>query len=126
MIKGIGIDTVDIYEMENYIQDFDSFITHTFTKKEIELSNNKPNKAEYYASRFAVKEAVFKALAHLTTKKSFDFRLVETLIHEDGAPYVHITDGLSEIMKEANVTNIFLSLTHETQYATAFVIVSDD
>ena len=126
MIKGIGIDTVDIYEMKRYLQEFDSFVSHTFTPSEIENAKKYPNQEEYYATRFAAKEAVFKALAHLTSKKNFDFRLVETLNHEDGAPYIHITDELSNIMQEAGVTQIHVSLTHETQYASAFVIATND
>ena len=125
MIKGIGIDTVDMQKMNQYITN-SSFVSHTFTKTEIEQANQKVNVAEYYATRFAAKEAVFKALAHLTVKKAFDFRLIETLNHKDGSPYIHITDELSKIMQEAGVTQIHLSLTHETQYASAFVIVTDD
>lgn len=126
MIKGIGIDTVDIHEMKRYLQEFDSFILQTFTPAEIENAKKTSKQEEYFATRFAAKEAVFKSLAHLTSKKSFDFRLVETLNHEDGAPFINITEELSMIMNESGVTQIHISLTHETQYASAFVIVTDD
>ena len=80
MVKGIGIDSVDIEEMRGMCADFDnSFVRRTFTQAEVVQALGRPDAAQFLAGRFAVKEALFKALAHLTPEGLFDFRFVETL-----------------------------------------------
>lgn len=125
MIKGIGVDTTDIYEIKEMLkcESFQHvFITHTFTAREIAVAKTVPEPAEYLSSRFAAKEAVFKATAHLTNKKSYDMRIIETLNHEDGSPYISVGPQLKDILEEIHVTELFISITTEGHYATAFVI----
>lgn len=125
MIRGIGVDTVAISEIKLYLSETalsNAFIRRTFTAHEITAAECYPNKAEYYAARFAVKEAVFKAVAHLTEEKTFDFRIVETLHAPDGSPYVSTKGTLSTILKAADVDKLHLSITTEGDYATAFVV----
>lgn len=124
MILGIGIDTVDITKMDTYIKKLGhNFLRRTFTDKENISAENHSNSSEYYATRFAVKEAVFKALAHLTKSKTFDMRIVETLNREDGSPYVNQSQQLLSLMQEIQATKIHVSITTENNYATAFVII---
>ncbi|MCM8712115.1 holo-ACP synthase [Clostridium sp. SYSU_GA19001] len=123
MVKGIGIDTTDINEVDRLLKiRGDAFLDKVFTKKEIEASLKVPNQTEFLATRFAAKEAVFKAVAHLTKSKSFDFRIVETLNEADGRPYVNMEGELKKILIDAGVNNILISLTTECNFATAFVI----
>jgi holo-[acyl-carrier protein] synthase len=123
MIKGIGIDMTDVKEVERLMNQLaNSFVQKTFTEKEVEISKSSPNPAEYLATRFAVKEAVFKAVAHLTKTKSFDFRIVETLNEDDGNPYINISSALQEILNDAGVNSLLVSITTEGDYATAFVL----
>ncbi len=105
MIKGVGIDTVDISRMAKSIER-KGFIERTFTVKEIE--NCHGDKATYYATRFAVKEAVFKAVG-----KPENWLIIETLNHEDGSPYV------------TNVDNVHVSITTESNFATAICIYEE-
>ncbi len=105
MIKGIGIDTVEIARMAKSIEK-KAFIEKCFTEKEI--ANEHGDKASYYATRFAGKEAVFKAI------KEIDNCLeVEILNNDDGSPYV------------SNIDNVHLSITTEAGLATAFCIVEE-
>lgn len=123
MIIGIGIDTTDIREMKRLVQEVGApFVEKTFSKYEIAASQNAPDRWEYLASRFAVKEAVFKALAHAARNRTFDFRIVETCNQEDGAPYIYLSSELRQLMCEAGVTKFHISITHENEYASAFVI----
>lgn len=125
MIRGIGIDTVSISEIQRYLENknlCDAYLRHTFTDAEQKAAQGRCNLAEYYATRFAVKEAVFKAIGHLLPEKHFDLRLVETLNASDGCPYIRITPALSQIIHAAGVTHLHVSITTEDNYATAFVI----
>lgn len=127
MVKGIGIDLVDIRRMQK-IMEKDSgpaFLQRTFTEAERGQAGTARNPAEYYAARFAAKEAVFKAVAHLTPSHAFDLRIVETLNRGDGSPYVNITDRLQPVLKQAGVTALHISITTEGDYAAAFVIACD-
>lgn len=125
MIRGIGIDTVSIREIQRYLEDknlCDAYLRHTFTEAERKNVQDRENHAEYFAARFAVKEAVFKAIGHLLPEKRFDFRLVETLNTSDGCPYISITPELRQILNVASVVRLHVSITTEDDYATAFVI----
>lgn len=121
MIKGIGVDMVAIDTVREMMARSDSFVKHTFTEREIKLSEQAVSKEEFFSGRFAVKEAAFKALAHLTRQKTFDFRMVETLKHEDGSPFVNTDGKLSEIMRDAKAEYLLVSISTEKEYAIAFV-----
>ena len=125
MIKGIGVDSVYIPDIKHYLGDerlSDAFVRRTFTDAERAAAEERANKAEFFAGRFAAKEAAFKAVAPLTKAESFDLRIVETLNAEDGHPYVNVTKKLAEILAEADVDTLHVSITGEHEYATAFVI----
>ena len=92
MIKGIGLDMCSISRL-----------------------------AAFYAARFAVKEAVFKAVAPLT-EKGFDLRIVESVHHPDGSPAVRVTEKLAPYLKEADIGTLHLSITTEGDYAAAMVV----
>ena len=125
MIRGIGVDTAGSEDFERYLsagRADDPFLRLTFTERERAAAAERPRPAEYYAGRFAAKEAAFKALGHLTPEKTFDFRIVETLTDVDGRPYVNVTGKLGPILKAADVDRLHISITTEGEYATAFVI----
>lgn len=123
MIIGIGIDAVSISEVKRYMDVFgDTFINRTFTENEVDASRSNPQPAEYLATRFAAKEAVFKAIAHFTKDKGFDFRIVETLNEADGFPVVQIKDKLLALTEEAGITAVHITMTTEKDFAIAFVV----
>lgn len=127
MIIGIGVDLAQIAEIGRLAEvTGDSFLRRTFTeeeREEVQRRATKEARLEYYAARFAAKEAVFKALAPHTPEKGFDFRHVCTLNREDGSPYVKMTDWMREICAEAGVRDLHISITTEGEYAAAFVVV---
>ena len=107
MIIGIGIDAVDIKRMEKSLA-IKGFKEKTFTAKEV--LNCHGNLNEYYATRFAAKEAVFKAIG-----KPKDWRLIETLNDENGKPYI-------TYRQEFEGLNIHISITTETNLAIAYCV----
>ena len=107
MIKGIGVDTVQISRIEQSLS-IPNFLESTFTQQEI--ANELGDKPTYYATRFACKEAVFKAIGYPT-----DWRVVETLNDENGKPYVS--------NPEYKDLKVHISITTEAGLATAFCVV---
>jgi len=106
MIKGVGIDSVEIKRMEASLKR-SGFQERVFTKAEIANEHGDIN--EYYATRFAAKEAVFKATGYPK-----DWLTIEVLNREDGSPYV------------SNVDNVHISITTEAGIATAICIAEKD
>ena len=71
MIRGIGIDTATVSEINGITESIRmGALKRLFTAEELSASCNAYNSAEYLASRFAAKEAVFKAVAHLLKKNT--------------------------------------------------------
>ena len=124
MIIGIGVDLCSISRIEKIMEregQSGPFFLRGFTPAEQQEAEARHDKAAFYAARFAIKEAVFKAVAPQIAG-SFDFRIVESLHHEDGSPYVHVTDALAPILQEAGVRTLHVSVTTEGGFAEAFVI----
>ncbi len=122
MIRGVGIDTVDVVEMERLCADArGAFVTHTFTSAERAQAFERHRPCECLAGKFAVKEAVFKALAPLTAE-GFDLRLVETIEDANGYPRVTLDGPLAGVLAEAGASELLVSITNERELATAFVI----
>lgn len=122
MVKGIGIDSVDIAEMARLVADPDgAFARRTFTEAERAQALARDDVASCLAGKFAVKEATFKALAHRTAG-GFDFRCVETIEDESGCPRVTATGALAPVLAEAGVGELLVSITNECGVATAVVL----
>ena len=120
---GIGVDMVDVREVRRLMAlPGGQFVRKTFTQREQQAGTESPDPTVYFAERFAAKEAVFKAIAHHTQEKSFDFRIVETLNHPDGCPYIVYSEHLLEYMRQAGASQISISLSAEGDYAVAFAL----
>lgn len=123
MIRGIGVDTVTISEIDKISKQIGAgSLARIFSAEELAYSCESPDSAAYLATRFAAKEAVFKADAHLLEDKHFDLRIVETFNRDDGSPYIHVNDRLQEIWGNAGVSKLLISITTEGDLATAFVV----
>lgn len=110
MIKGIGIDMVDIRRFDiNHRK----FIEKILTKKELFIFDSfqsKVAKLEFLAGRFASKEAYLKA--NQKGLGEISFQDIEILNCDNGAPYL-------------NDKNALLSISHEKEYAIAIVMIQE-
>lgn len=116
-----GVDIIEISRVKDSIEDLgDSFLNRVFTKKEIEYCESRgKSKYEHYAARFAVKEAVFKAISQMIDNKYLISWLdIQTTNDEQGRPKVEI---LTTIKK--NIEDIDISISHCKEYAIANVVV---
>lgn len=127
MIKGVGIDTVSIRKTQILIENFGAIYTDkVYTSQELKAAEHHLFPAEYLASRFAAKEAAFKAIAHLTKAKTFDLCCIETLNRDDGSPVITINDTVKQLLEEIGATKLFISITTEDDYATTVVIAAGE
>jgi len=79
-----------------------------------ESFGNEKRRMEFAAGRFAAKEALVKA----TRRKELEFRKIQFLVSEDGAPVP------AQLTKEVvNADEILVSISHDGEYAVATVLV---
>ena len=121
MIIGIGVDLCSIYRIAGALKS-EHFKESIFSLNEIAYAESKGSKKfDSYASCFAAREAFIKAtrLSLSTVMLGRNFELVR---NDDGAPIIRLTGHLEELYPE-DETNIFVSLTHEGDYACAMVVI---
>lgn len=118
-IIGIGVDLASIERVNRIVK-----AQNVLTVNEYNIWSryNEQHKKRYLATRWAAKEAVFKALPKLTSLIN-SIKHIETLNHSDGKPYVSILPKIKSDLEETygNLT-IEISLTHERDTAAAFCI----
>lgn len=116
-----GVDIIEISRIKESIENIgDSFLNRVYTKREIDYCESREkSKYEHYAARFAVKEAVFKAISEMVEDKySITWKDIETLNDEQGRPKVEIL-----LVKNSKIENIDVSISHCKEYAIANVVV---
>jgi holo-[acyl-carrier protein] synthase len=123
MIAGIGVDIVDIARIQALLDRYgERFLRRVFTEKETAYAMGGSKKAERLAGRFAVKEAVMKALG---TGKSLGilWRDVETVRGRMGKPDVHLHGQAVKWAKLRGGGAVHVTITHDGGKAVAFVII---
>jgi holo-[acyl-carrier protein] synthase len=123
MIAGIGVDIVDIARVQALLDRYgERFLRRVYTEAETAYAMRGANKAERLAGRFAVKEAVMKALG---TGKSQGilWREVETLRARSGKPEVLLHGQAEKWAKLRGCGPAHVSITHDGGKAVAFVIL---
>src|SRR3990172_1072311 len=121
MIKGIGVDIVEIGRINQAIENRkDRFIKRIFTESEQEYCFGKPRPSRHFAVRFAAKEAVSKALG--TGKKGMRWTDVEVCRDGKGCPYIKLTGGAAERAQEKGVCDVAISLSFNRNNAVASAV----
>ena len=125
-ILGNGVDIVKNSRIKKSIKS-KKFIKRIYTLSEINGSNSKKiNKVEYYAKRFAAKEAFAKALG-TGFSNNINFKDINIKNKKNGKPFVNINKKLrNKIFKKFKISKFkcFLSMSDEKNYSISFVIIS--
>ncbi len=106
---------IDIVENERMLNKDIEFIKRILSDKEFDIYNKfsiEQRKIEYLASRFAAKEAVFKAFK--VGNKDLNYKDISILNDEYGAPFIELK---GETDKSLNI-----SISHEKNYSVAIVM----
>ncbi len=123
-IVGIGIDMIEVARVEKAVKRTAGFLQRIFSEREIKLSDRGRLRFEELAGRFAVKEAVLKAIK-TGWRRGATFRDVTVLNEPSGAPYVELTGRTAEIAGSLGVTKIHVSISHTRDLAVAVVILEE-
>ena len=123
-IFGIGVDLVKNQRIKQSIKK-KGFIEKIFSKKEIGYSQKTSNKVNFFAKRFAAKEAFSKALG-TGLRMNLNFKDIEVMNDKMGKPYYVKNIKINKIINKRFKTKnyqCFLSISDEKKYSTAFAII---
>lgn len=116
MIKGIGIDIVEMDRVGKVSERQERFSERILVESELQVYKtlSGKRKIEFLAGRFAAKEAFAKANG-TGFGKELSFTDIEISIDRNGKPYI----------TKPKEQGIHLSITHSEHYAVAQVIIEE-
>lgn len=122
MVSGIGIDIIETIRVAEKIVKDSGFREYVFAAAEISYCESKANKAEHYAARFAAKEALLKALG-TGFPGGLTLNEIEIKSDDTGKPEFHFTGESANVIRQQEIRNIQLSMSHLKEIACAMVVI---
>ena len=108
MIRGIGVDLVDLEQFKRYLGQNSHFKSRLFSQAEQLLTDNQ------LAGNYATKEALFKA-----SSINIEYSKCSVLRDKNGKPFIVFND---DITTYENI-NILISITNNERYSLAIVLL---
>jgi holo-[acyl-carrier protein] synthase len=121
-IIGLGNDIVDIKRIEQALARSPRLVQRVLSDEEQIIYSNHPQPGRYFAKRFAAKEAAAKALG-TGIGRGISFQHFVVSNNERGQPQLQLQDAALALATSLGVTNVWLSLSDEIDYALATVIL---
>ncbi len=116
----IGIDIVEVERIRNMHERLGKrFLERIFTPLEIEYCFSRRNSYQSLAGRFAVKEAVLKALG-IGMSHGFRWKDIEVVNEKSGKPNVKLYGKLKQLLGSRHIE---ISISHTENYAVAVCII---
>jgi holo-[acyl-carrier protein] synthase len=123
MILGIGSDIVKVARIEKLLsQAGNRFCERIFSPKEISYAETRARPELHFAARFAAKEAFVKALG-CGFRDGLEWRDIEVINNNLGRPELKLHGQAQKFCQKLEITNTWLSLSHEQEFALAFVVL---
>ena len=124
MPAGIGIDLIKVSKVQRLCE-HNKHLSKIFTSAEIKYCQRRRHQFQHFAARFAVKEAVFKALG-TGGWGEIEWTDIEVVRDEMGKPKINLHGRAKEMTERMNIREILVSLSHCSDYAVAQVILVSD
>ena len=124
-VLGNGVDIVSNSRIKKAITNY-NFIKRIYSSSEIKGSKKILNKTNFFAKRFAAKEAFVKALGN-GFRNNINFQDIEINNNKKGKPLIIVSKKVKNLLKKKlkiNKIKIFLSLSDEKRYSIAFIIIN--
>ncbi len=123
-IIGNGVDIIKNSRIKNSLK-IKGFLNRIFTEKEIQQGKKLKNKINFYAKRFAAKEAFVKAIG-TGFRSDINFIDIEIKNYKNGKPYISLSKKLNNFLQKKfkiRKYKVFLSLSDDKDYSIAFVVI---
>ena len=124
MVKGVGTDIIKIARITHALQKHgERFAARILTPDEMVRFESAANSGLYLAKRFALKEAIVKALG-TGIAKGVSWQDINTANNEAGQPYAILDGGALSAMQSLGADTLSVSLSDEEDYVLAFAVLS--
>lgn len=120
MVKGVGVDIIEIERVRQVIETYQRFVPRIFTSGEQGYCLSRPKSYLHFAVRFAAKEAAMKALG--TGSEGVKWTDFEVKRKEKGQPFVCLSGQALDKAKEKGIEEILVSLSFNHSQAIAMAI----
>lgn len=120
MIIGIGVDAVDVVRFAQVLERTPRTRERLFTIEELDYADTLADPMPSLAARFAVREAVMKALG--VGLGAFEFHDISVSRSESGQPRIRQSGRAAELANRCGVERWQVSMSHTDQLAVAYVI----
>lgn len=121
-IVGIGTDLARIERFKKFLEPGNKVLERIFTVDEREYSLRMHDPASHLAARFAAKEAFLKALG-TGLRDGLAWRQMEVIRDDLGCPSLRLSGMAAEKLKGKGGRSIYLSYSHDGEYAVATVVL---
>ena len=124
-VIGNGVDIVENSRIKKLIKNI-KFIKRIYSTHEINKSKYIKNKVNFFAKRFAAKEAFVKSIGS-GFRSGINFSDIIILNNKLGKPYIRVNNKIKSIICKKNKLRnfkVFLSLSDEAKHSIAYVILS--
>jgi holo-[acyl-carrier protein] synthase len=122
-IVGVGTDIVECLRIARMIERHgEQFLRRIYTEREIRSCNAHKRTTENFASRWAAKEAVLKALGGASARAISWTEIEVRGGGANGRPQVLLCGATRELARGLRVAEIYLSVAHCRAYATAYAL----
>lgn len=121
-IAGLGTDIVEFSRFEKGDGANEALARRVLTDSEWAIFAESKMPSRYLAKRFAVKEAMVKALG-TGIGSGVSWQHIEVKNNELGAPFLHLSGEVKRLCEQRGITRSFVSISDERHYAVATVIL---
>ena len=124
-IVGNGVDIIKNSRFKNLIKN-PKFLTRIFSENEIKDSKKIKNKTNFFAKRFAAKEAFVKSIG-TGFRKGINFKDISVKKNKLGKPTISYNNKVKEILNKkfkSKKFSVYISLSDEKEYSIAYVIIN--
>ncbi len=122
MIKGVGIDSIEIARIGRCWERFgERFLKRVFTSEERATLRSGSRLISHLAGKFAAKEATLKVLG-TGIGNSISWRDIQILENPGGRPRIILKRKASQQAQKLGIDTLSVSITHDREKAIAVVI----
>tara|TARA_B100000575_G_C22670413_1_gene409008 strand:+ start:109 stop:495 length:387 start_codon:yes stop_codon:yes gene_type:complete len=124
-IIGNGVDIIKNSRVKTLIKN-PKFLSRIFSVNEIKDANKIKNKTNFFAKRFAAKEAFVKSIG-IGFREGINFKDISVKKNKLGKPTITYNNKVKKILHKkfkSKKFNIFVSLSDEKNYSIAYVIIN--
>ena len=124
-IIGNGVDIIKNSRIKKLIKN-PKFVSRIFSKDEINQSRKIKNKTNFFAKRFAAKEAFVKSIG-VGFRKGINFNDIYVKNNKLGKPILSFNNNVKKILIQKFRSNrfcVYVSLSDEKHYSIAYVIIN--